>query len=137
LVDVVEAEECEGEVPEDGHGVGSVFGPGLVVVFSPGGVSYVVGFVFYAPVSAYVGVYVCGAGPVGGCVGEDQGEFFADPYLVEVVDVAADAGDLRGVWEVDAVGVGGPGGPVFDSAVAAFGDEVAGFAGEQWQAPVP
>src|SRR5215470_14925445 len=45
LVDVVEAEESEGEVAEDGHGVGSVLGPGLVVVFSPGGVSYVVGFV--------------------------------------------------------------------------------------------
>src|SRR5262249_60729900 len=82
LVDIVEAEESEGEVPEDGHGVRSVFGPGLVVVFSPGGVSYVVAFVFYAPVPAYVGVYVCWAGPVGGGGGYGPDDFLADPYLL-------------------------------------------------------
>ena len=46
-------------------------------VFSPGGVAYVVAFVFHAPGLSYVGVQVGGAGSVGWRVGEGQGEFFA------------------------------------------------------------
>ena len=79
------------------------------MVFAPGGVTNVVAFVLYSPVLAYVGVQVGWAGVFGGAAGDDEGELFADGYLVQVQNVSADAAELGGVGELGSGGVGGPG----------------------------
>ncbi len=75
-------------------------------------------------------------GTPGGAAGDRQSDFLTDRDAGEVEDVAADAGELRRVREVDNGG-GGPCRPAVDPAVTAFGDEVVRFGGQQRQAPVP
>src|SRR5439155_19770649 len=90
----------------------------------------------YSPVLAYVGVQVGWAGSVGGGAGDRESDFFTDRLAVEGEDVAADAGDLLGVGKFD-TGRHGPRGPAVGPAVAAFFNEVVGFAGQQRHALVP
>jgi hypothetical protein len=88
-------EQSGGEVAECCHGVWSVPDPGLAVVFAPGGVTNMV-VLFSIP---SVGVCGCAGRRDWGVrrVAGDEGELFADSYIVQAQNVSADAAELGGV----------------------------------------
>src|SRR5699024_3447457 len=70
-----------------------------------------------------------GCGSVGAEAGDGVHDFFGDEVAGQVVDVAADPGDLGGVGEGDAVGAGHPDGTLDDAAVPGVGCDVVGGGG--------
>lgn len=118
LGEAVESEKSCGQVSQCGHDLWSASGICLLGVFTPGCVSHVVAFVLYAPMLAYVGVYIGGCGVGGIAAGGDPGVFLTDPGSAGSEDVSADAGDLSDVREINVSGVGDPCFPSVDAPVA-------------------
>ena len=89
----------------------AAFLPGLAVVFPVYGVTDVMAFVLYSPVTAGVPVHVGGGHYFCFPAGEDEGVFLADPVPGYLEYLTADEGGLAGVREIDSFRAGDPAGP--------------------------
>src|SRR6266699_1438785 len=102
--------------------------PGLIMIFPVYGVADVVAFVLDSPVIADVPVDVGGGHLLLAPASKDEGVFFADAVAGYFEGLAAYAGNLLDVREVDTAGTCAPAGPLFYPAtVVFFHDVVRGF----------
>ena len=102
------------------------------MVFPVYGVADIVVFVLYSPVAADVPAHVGCRHFSGLPAGEDESVFLADPVSGDFEDVAADAGGLAGMREIDALCADDPAGPSFYPAAAVFLRYMRRGSAEQW-----
>src|SRR5271165_5795468 len=104
---------------------------GLAVVFPVQGIADIMAFVLDSPVAADTLVHS------GSChfpyfpAGEDEGVSLADPVAGDLEYLAADAGGLGCMREIDAVGASEPAGPFLYPSPAVFLHDVMRSSGEQ------
>jgi hypothetical protein len=87
--------------------------------------------VLNSPVFAGMGVKIGSANLIAWAAGDDEGEFLAETGADKIENIAADAGNLANVGEINPRRIGDPARPPIDPSMATFLDDITGGSRKQ------